>query len=64
MLMIERMKGSPAYFRLRAEEARIAATELRWAFARDAMIRIAMDYEHLADVVERFEPKGQHTSKP
>lgn len=63
MLVIEKLRGSPMFFRQRAEEARAIASEMKHQFARDIMIRLAKDYEDLANVVERFhftEPNSKH----
>jgi hypothetical protein len=42
----------PEHWRTRAEEARILANEMNDSKTKDAMLRIADEYEHLARWVE------------
>jgi hypothetical protein len=42
----------PEHWRTRAEDARILANELKDPNIKDALLRIADDYEHLAERVE------------
>ena len=44
--------NDPGYWRTRAEEARILAKDMNDTASKDAMLRIADDYEQLAQSVE------------
>jgi hypothetical protein len=48
--------NDPAHWRQRAEEARTIAEEMSDLNSKDAMLRIAKDYERLA---ERTEQRGK-----
>jgi hypothetical protein len=50
----EFLLNDPEHWRTRAEEARILAKEMNDSESRDAMLRIAEDYEHLAQWVENW----------
>jgi hypothetical protein len=49
----------PAHWRTRADEARILAKELDDSESRDAMLRMAQDYERLAQWVEDRALRGR-----
>jgi hypothetical protein len=49
----------PAHWRTRADEARILAKELDDLESRDAMLRMAEDYERLAKWVEDRAQRGR-----
>jgi len=44
--------NDPTHWRVRAEEARILANQMNDSEAKAAMLRIAADYEHLAQRAE------------
>jgi hypothetical protein len=44
----------PRYWRFRSEEIRALAAEFNDQHARDIMLRIATDYEKLADLLRRL----------
>jgi hypothetical protein len=44
----------PDHWRIRAEEARILASEENDSKTKDALLRLADDYEHLAKWVENW----------
>jgi hypothetical protein len=48
----ESLINNPEHWRTRAEEARILANEMNDSKTKDAMLRIADEYEHLARWVE------------
>jgi hypothetical protein len=43
----------PSHWRDRAEKARLLAAEMKDPESREAMLRIAKDYEHLAERAKR-----------
>ena len=45
--------NDPEHWRQRAEEARAIADSLNDSQSKEAMLRIAKDYEHLAERAER-----------
>jgi hypothetical protein len=49
----------PVHWRRRAEEARTIADQMSDSPSKDAMLRIAKDYEHLAERAEE-RAKGSH----
>jgi len=53
----------PAHWRTRADEARILAKELDDSESRDAMLRMAQDYERLAQWVEDRALRGASTEE-
>jgi hypothetical protein len=46
--------NDPDHWRARAEEARILASEENDSKTKDALLRLADDYEHLAEWVENW----------
>jgi hypothetical protein len=46
------VSGDPEHRRTRAEEARILAKDIKNSGTKDALLRLADDYEHLAEWVE------------
>ena len=72
--MVSHFINEPEHWRARAKEARILANEMNDSESKDAMLRIAADYEHLAQRAEdralgrlsnsgteTLEAKGGHT---
>jgi hypothetical protein len=54
--------NDPAHWRQRAEEARAVAEQMNEPQSKEAMLRIAKDYEHLAERAEqRAKGSGQST---
>jgi len=53
--------NNPAHWRQRAEEARTIAEQMNDSQSKDAMLRIAKDYEHLA---ERAEERAKGSGQP
>jgi hypothetical protein len=50
--MVSHFINEPEHWRARAKEARILANEMNDSESKDAMLRIAEDYEHLAQRAE------------
>jgi hypothetical protein len=50
--MISHFINEPDHWRARAEEARVLANQMNDSESRDAMLRIAEDYERLAKRAE------------
>ena len=50
--MVGHFINEPEHWRARAKEARILANEMNDSESKDAMLRIAEDYEHLAQRAE------------
>src|SRR6266481_1507894 len=50
--MVSHFTNEPEHWRARAQEARILANEMNDSESKDAMLRIAEDYERLAQWVE------------
>jgi hypothetical protein len=50
----ESLINDPDHWRARAEEARILASEEKDSKTKDALLRLADDYEHLAEWVENW----------
>jgi hypothetical protein len=46
--------NDPEHWRTRAEEARILAKDIKDSGMKDALLRLADDYEHLAEWVENW----------
>jgi len=53
--------NDPAHWRRRAEEARAIAEQMSDSPSKDAMLRIAKDYERLA---ERAEERSKGSAQP
>jgi hypothetical protein len=53
---------NPAHWRTRAEETREKANAMGSSELRERMLVIAVEYERLAEVVERSSAKGDSTS--
>jgi hypothetical protein len=53
--------NDPEHWRQRAEEARTVAEQMNEPQSKEAMLRIAKDYEHLA---ERAEQRAKGSRRP
>ena len=62
--MMKALINDPEHWRARAEEARTIAEAMRDAQARESMLRVALEYENLAQRAERRLLTGADGSKP